>query len=199
MSANTGNNTSSFNTGGDSNIQTGDANIVANIVNFVNNNISGNGKLFVTVVNVFGSWMGDFVTPGQTQRSHNTAGGDNNGSNNNNPSASNNNSGNSNNSSNSNSTAATTTGNGNVNVNVGNSGNTNSTGSTFTAPVMSLFASANKSKTPKAEVLGDKDGKTLTINLAILVFLLPVAGFIWLERKFAFLRNIINKGVHLLL
>lgn len=68
LSANTGGNQTSDNTGGNSKIKTGDANIVANLVNFVNNNISGNGKLFVTVVNVFGSWMGDFVSPGQQQR-----------------------------------------------------------------------------------------------------------------------------------
>lgn len=67
LSANTGGNTASQNTGGASDITTGDANIVANLVNFVNNNISGNGKLFVTVINVFGSWMGDFVAPGQQQ------------------------------------------------------------------------------------------------------------------------------------
>ncbi|MBU4017215.1 hypothetical protein KKF69_07125, partial [Patescibacteria group bacterium] len=45
------------------NIKTGDATIVANIVNFVNNNIVGNGKLVVTVVNVFGKWLGNFYTP----------------------------------------------------------------------------------------------------------------------------------------
>ena len=39
--------------------------VIANIVNFVNNNITGGGKLFVTVVNVFGKWIGDFVGPGQ--------------------------------------------------------------------------------------------------------------------------------------
>ena len=65
LSANTGGNDANFNTGGDSNIKTGDANIIANIVNFVNNNIVGDGKLVVTVVNVFGSWVGDLVTPGQ--------------------------------------------------------------------------------------------------------------------------------------
>ena len=73
LSANTGGNTASNNTGGDSSIKTGDAKIVANIVNFVNNNIIGNGRLFVTVVNVFGSWMGDFVTPG-THKENNNAG-----------------------------------------------------------------------------------------------------------------------------
>lgn len=64
LSANSGGNDASNNTGGDSTIKTGDANIIANMVNFVNNNIVGNGKLVVTVVNVFGSWLGDFVTPG---------------------------------------------------------------------------------------------------------------------------------------
>jgi hypothetical protein len=71
LSANTGNNEASRNTGGNSNITTGDARIIANIVNFVNNNIVGNGKLFVTVINVFGSWVGDFVGPGQTKASAN--------------------------------------------------------------------------------------------------------------------------------
>ena len=65
LSANTGGNSANYNTGGDNLIQTGDAQVIANIVNFVNNNISGGGKLFVTVVNVFGSWLGDFVGPGQ--------------------------------------------------------------------------------------------------------------------------------------
>lgn len=67
LSANTGGNSASRNTGGNSSITTGDANIVANIVNFVNNNIVGNGRLFVTVVNVFGNWLGDFVGPGYTK------------------------------------------------------------------------------------------------------------------------------------
>lgn len=64
LSANTGKNSTSKNTNGDNSIETGDATIVANIVNFVNNNISGGGKLFVTVINVFGNWLGDFVAPG---------------------------------------------------------------------------------------------------------------------------------------
>jgi hypothetical protein len=65
LSANTGGNNANYNTGGTNTIKTGDATVIANIVNFVNNNITGNGKLVVTVVNVFGSWMGDLVTPGQ--------------------------------------------------------------------------------------------------------------------------------------
>ena len=63
LSANTGGNSASRNTAGDSNVTTGDAEIIANLVNFVNNNIVG-GRLFVNVVNVFGSWIGDFVGPG---------------------------------------------------------------------------------------------------------------------------------------
>lgn len=69
LSANTGENKANDNTGGDTTIQTGDARIVANLVNFVNNNITGGGKLVVTVVNVFGSWFGDFVSPGQKKES----------------------------------------------------------------------------------------------------------------------------------
>lgn len=63
LAANTGKNQANDNTGSNSKIETGDANVVANIVNFVNNNITGGGKLFVTVVNVFGSWKGNFITP----------------------------------------------------------------------------------------------------------------------------------------
>lgn len=67
LSATTGGNSASYNTGGDNVIRTGDANVIANIVNFVNNNIATGGKLVVTVVNVFGSWLGNFVTPGHNQ------------------------------------------------------------------------------------------------------------------------------------
>lgn len=70
LSANTGKNSTNDNTGGDSYITTGDTEIIANLVNFVNNNIVG-GRLLVTVVNVFGSWMGDFVTPGFHKQNNN--------------------------------------------------------------------------------------------------------------------------------
>lgn len=70
LSSNSGNNSASRNTNGSSSITTGDANIMANIMNFVNNNITGGGKVFVTVVNVFGSWIGDFVAPGQKKQEH---------------------------------------------------------------------------------------------------------------------------------
>lgn len=63
--ANTGGNSASDNTGGSNEIKTGDAKVIANIVNFVNNNIVGSGRLIVTTVNVFGSWIGNFYGPGQ--------------------------------------------------------------------------------------------------------------------------------------
>lgn len=63
LTANTGNNEASYNTGGANKIRTGDASVMANIVNFVNNNFSG-GKVVVSIVNVFGSWFGSFVPPG---------------------------------------------------------------------------------------------------------------------------------------
>jgi len=75
LSANTGRNSASRNTGGDNSITTGDANVILNIINFVNNNVAGSGRLFVTLVNVFGSWNGDFVSPGTEQESQNGTGG----------------------------------------------------------------------------------------------------------------------------
>src|SRR3989344_5355043 len=72
LSANTGKNETNSNTKGDNYITTGDAKVIANLVNFVNNNIVG-GKLLVTFVNVFGNWFGDFVTPG-THKENNNAG-----------------------------------------------------------------------------------------------------------------------------
>jgi hypothetical protein len=63
INANTGGNSTSRNTGGDNSSETGDANVMLNLVNFVNNNFAG-GNVFLSVVNVFGTWTGDFLTPG---------------------------------------------------------------------------------------------------------------------------------------
>jgi hypothetical protein len=64
LSASTGHNQASKNTGGDSTIKTGNARIVASLLNFVNNNVSSQSKVLVTVVNVFGRWLGNFLPPG---------------------------------------------------------------------------------------------------------------------------------------
>lgn len=64
ISANTGKNKVSENSGGSVGIETGDAKTITNIINFVNNNIAGGKKLVVAVVNIFGNWVGDFVGPG---------------------------------------------------------------------------------------------------------------------------------------
>jgi len=63
LDANTGGNSASKNVGGDNMIKTGDADVKLTLMNFVNNNFVG-GRVFLTVVNVFGSWMGDLVGPG---------------------------------------------------------------------------------------------------------------------------------------
>lgn len=62
INADTGNNSAERNSGSGS-IKTGDVNVSANIVNFVNTNFSGS-KVVVAFVNVFGSWVGDVITPG---------------------------------------------------------------------------------------------------------------------------------------
>lgn len=64
--ANTGGNSASRNTGGDNQIVTGDASVLLNIVNFVNNNFAG-GQVLLTFVNVFGSWTGDLLAPGASK------------------------------------------------------------------------------------------------------------------------------------
>lgn len=64
LEANTGNNKANDNTGGNSKITTGDANIIANIINFVNNNVRSDGRILVTIINVFGDWVGNFLPPG---------------------------------------------------------------------------------------------------------------------------------------
>jgi len=64
IDANTGKNEANYNTGGDSTIKTGDVNVAASIFNFVNTNIIGR-TLMLGIINVFGSWTGDAVPPGQ--------------------------------------------------------------------------------------------------------------------------------------
>jgi hypothetical protein len=188
LSANTGGNSASRNTGGDNSITTGDASIIANLVNFVNNNITGGGKLFVSVVNVFGSWLGDFVTPGNSKENSEQGTADTNS-----PGAggvggaSNNHSSNSSNSSSSN------------NSDGGNG--TNETASTgqilpVAASVFSQFTGSAFSKlsvgieSGGTMVLGDSSTqeqtaakKVININLAWLLVILPVALLLSVIRR----------------
>lgn len=62
IDANTGGNDLKGNTGGSNTVTTGDANVILNVLNFVNNNFSG-GQVVFTLVNVFGSWIGNVITP----------------------------------------------------------------------------------------------------------------------------------------
>lgn len=186
LSANTGGNNASYNTGGNSNISTGDAKVIANIINFVNNNITGKGKLVVTFVNVFGSWVGDLVTPGQkkdhsqqssqptnnvSQQSNNTASSDTTSQN----------------------TLAAVTDNAQTNNQGANtlslapqqaqgttyqpsfSGNTGSVEGANTTLVKSAGTDAGST-------LGDSR-KVITINLAWLIVFAPLIGLLFLGRK----------------
>lgn len=193
LSANTGGNSTSKNTGGSNAITTGDANVIANLVNFVNNNISGNGKLVVTVVNVFGSWFGDFVAPGQkkeklvqetTQTPSPSVGGPVNngggeGSQQNDVTTNN-----QNNESNNAGTSLSST----VNVTASNGDNGNVSGSVshnagYSTPQVSSVTTG-EDEDDKQAVTGAAAGKKkLKINLAYILLLLPFLGFIALRRK----------------
>lgn len=61
LSADSGNNTASLNTGGDTTIKSGDANVSAAALTFANNNLSGNVAL--NVIDVYGNLNGDIVLP----------------------------------------------------------------------------------------------------------------------------------------
>lgn len=62
IEVNTGDNTIARSLG-DANIETGDANVVANIVNFLNTNFVGVGDLLVGVVNLWDGFTGDVYLP----------------------------------------------------------------------------------------------------------------------------------------
>ena len=191
LSANTGDNSASKNTGGDSSIKTGDANVIANIVNFVNNNIIGSGKLFVTVVNVFGKWVGDFVGPGYTKeaKSQNALGGA--SDTNYQPSGG--------------------------SSSVGNLTENQPAASEITEPasgtkskVLALFAGAKSASNPASEESSDDQlilaggsdeaaagDKVVNINLAWLIFAIPLIVFYLIKKKkLVFLRllPVLNKG-----
>ena len=178
LSAKTGDNSASMN-GGNNSVTTGDANVIASIVNFVNNNIVGGGKLFVTVINVFGSWLGDFVGPGQTKEAstQNTGGiggasaqesNSNSSNNSNNPSQS--------------STGSSQTSNASEQALVPTSGS----GSLASTNILGIFSNASTSEGDPEEGEGNvafasqreevtqAAGNVIKINLAWLLTLVPV-------------------------
>ena len=186
LSANTGDNRSHDNLGGDNTVKSGDVNIIANLINFVNNNISGNGKLVVTVVNVFGSWFGDFVAPGQTKQATTQSG--------NNQSSTNSTNTTTNTTTNSNQTTqsqgvvlgakstnnTTTSGNGSV-----QSGN-NTQGSTNVL----VAGASNIAKNSQLKNALTNNMHQVSINLAWMVVLLPLLGVAALGRRLFLKRNI---------
>lgn len=64
LAAITGQNTANQNTG-NATVRTGDARVNATVVNVVNTNVI-RGGFFVTVINVFGNWLGNLVWGGQS-------------------------------------------------------------------------------------------------------------------------------------
>jgi len=211
LSANTGNNETSNNTGGNNTIKTGDAKIIANLVNFVNNNIKTSGKLIVTVVNVFGSWIGDFVTPGSHK----------NNKNNDNLTSSTSNStpsigGPSNANSNNDSTLENNSSEPSKNNNANNSNNNNNSSSvTDNEPISFLSNPSSAPNPPPSQLLkvagisnidtfdvtaNDKGKNTknngISINLAWLVILIPAGlAYLIIKRKFNPLKFLSHKKI----
>jgi hypothetical protein len=61
VAATTGDNTASYNTG-DGVIESGDADLIANVVNFINSNVV-NSEVILATINIFGQWIGDLILP----------------------------------------------------------------------------------------------------------------------------------------
>jgi len=83
INADTGHNSATRNTG-NANITTGDVNVAANVMNILNNTFIGQ-RMVITIVNVFGGFFGNVITPGsgsaategETQQAANNASGTN--------------------------------------------------------------------------------------------------------------------------
>lgn len=189
LSANTGGNSASKNTGGDSSITTGDANIVANIVNFVNNNISG-GRLYVTVVNVFGSWIGDFITPG-SEKDNQIAENQSSGETDNSGGTNNSTGGNSNNNSSGNSSATGENNNSTTNPNLPSTQTPTTNRPSVPIRIAGFVAGVEGVETPEASEVDNLTGgitkvqrKKIKINLAWLLPVVPLGLLLlWLRRR----------------
>ncbi len=73
LAAISGNNSASDNTGS-SYIETGDADIIANLINFLNTNIFTN-EFYLGVINVYGDWNGNLILPQYADSGNNLASG----------------------------------------------------------------------------------------------------------------------------
>lgn len=154
ITANTGGNTANKNTGGNSDITTGDANVAASIINFVNSNLIGR-TVMIGIVNVFGTWFGDAVPPGEDpepdsqQAATSTGGSSGSSSTGGSNSLSNNNNGNSSN----NSTSSSSSSNSLNQLNFASGGGSGTSGGLLSALVGGF-------KTEKEE--GDESGEALS-------------------------------------
>ncbi|CAN5169663.1 hypothetical protein BH09PAT1_BH09PAT1_0550 [soil metagenome] len=182
LTANTGDNKANDNLGGSNTVKSGDATIIANLVNFVNNNITGGGSLRVLVVNVFGKFFGDIVTPGQTKQSNQGQSSQNNSSNSNNTTDSSNN--------HSAATTNTTAVLGASAVNTTSSSNTQTGGSTLSTGNGSNTSANVLVAGASTLVKGSQFKNTLTnnvheisVNLAWMLIMMPVLGIFALGRR----------------
>jgi len=72
LTANSGNNEASYNTG-NGNITTGDANVALNLFNFLNSSITASQDGVFGIFNVFGNWTGNLLIPDSMLGSNNTS------------------------------------------------------------------------------------------------------------------------------
>ncbi len=180
LSANTGDNRSHDNLGGDNTVKSGDATIIANLINFVNNNISGNGKLVVTVVNVFGSWFGDFIAPGQTKQATTQSGNNSQQPSSNSANSSNNNSANTN----SNQTTQTAVMGASSKTTSYQGGNTQLSSNQGQGGNVLVAGASNIAKNSQLKNALTNNIHEISINLAWMVVLLPLLGVAALGRRF---------------
>ena len=196
LRSNTGENDASKNTGGNSSIDTGDASIIANLINFVNNNISG-GNLMVTFVNVFGNWNGNLITPGQKKLAsesnnsnpHNNIGGQN---------TTNENSNNNSNKSNTATVAGAQSEKTQSPKVLGITNNSSQKGSSKLVATTNSSDTTNNigNNTESVATIQPQDSSAVTINLAwalLIVPLLGIAGIAYfISRKITFVKKALH-------
>lgn len=192
IDANTGGNDASKNTGGNSTIKTGDANIAVNVLNFINSNFSGR-KVVMTLVNVFGSWLGNFVPAGYTGDVPNpnaqATGGSNSSSNHNNSGSSSNNS------------SVNSNGGGTNVVSLGGQVLAQGAKNTFKTLVAGTTVEntdggsgeTSESKVPQYRAVQTLDGSGIPVPLRVILIMVPLAALTFVLRKKAAVIASVNK------